>query len=119
MHQEHGASIRRSCDAVGLPRSTYRYERRPRPDQPVIDALSALVDKHPAIGFWQAYHRLRVAGRAWNHKRVYRIYTAMRLNIRRRAKKRLPARVKQQLFVPEASDRVWSLPGPRPGPFHA
>lgn len=109
MHAEHGVSVRRGCEAVGLPRSTYRYERRVKPDEPIIEALSALVERHPSIGFWQAYHRLRLAGHAWNHKRVYRIYTAMRLNIRRRAKRRLPARVKQRLFAPEAPNEVWSL----------
>lgn len=109
MHAEHGVSVRRGCEAVGLPRSTYRYERTPRPDEPIIEALGALVERHPSIGFWQAYHRLRLAGHAWNHKRVYRIYTAMRLNIRRRARKRLPARVKQALFVPEEANQVWSI----------
>jgi putative transposase len=33
----------------------------------------------------------------------------MKLNIRRRAKKRLPARVKQALFQPERINQVWSL----------
>ena len=33
----------------------------------------------------------------------------MKLNIRRRAKKRLPARVKQALFQPKKINQVWSL----------
>ena len=33
----------------------------------------------------------------------------MKLNIRRRAKKRLPARVKQRLFAPKSANQVWSL----------
>lgn len=110
MNTEHGVSIRRGCDAVSLARSTFRYKRRTtRSDQDVIDALNALVDEYPSIGFWQAFHRLRLAGHKWNHKRVYRIYTGLGLNISRRAKKRLPARVKQELFQPTEPNQVWSL----------
>jgi putative transposase len=110
MNTKHSVSIRQGCRAVGLARrSTYRYQPKPKQDDAVIDALNALVSKHPAIGFWQAYYRLRLAGRPWNHKRVYRIYTALGLNIRRRAKKRLPARVKQRLFQPSQPNQVWSL----------
>jgi putative transposase len=72
----------------------------------VIDALNPLVAKHPAIGFWQAYHRLRLIGRPWNHKRVYPIYTALGLNMRRPAKKRLPAGVTQRLFQPAKPSQV-------------
>jgi putative transposase len=109
MADEHGVSIRQGCSAAGLARSTFQYQAKPKQDEQVIDALNALVAQHPAIGFWQAFHRLRRAGRGWNHKRVYRVYTALGLNIRRRAKKRLPARVKQRLFQPQAPNEVWSL----------
>lgn len=37
------------------------------------------------------------------------MYTDMKLNIRRRAKKRLPARVKQPLRVPTGPNMVWSI----------
>ena len=72
MNEAHGVSIRKGCKAVSLPRSTYRYKQRPKNDDAVIDELNALVDKHPAIGFWQSYYRLRRKGHSWNHKRVYR-----------------------------------------------
>lgn len=109
MRQEHQVSIRQGCNAVGLPRSSYMYQRKPKEDQPIIDELLALIRTHPAIGFWQCYYRLRGLGYAWNHKRVYRVYTNLNLNIRRRAKKRLPARAKQRLFQPDQINQVWSM----------
>lgn len=73
------------------------------------EALTALTTRHPAIGFWQCCYRLWNKGHQWNHKRIYRVYTEMKLNIRRKAKKRLPERVKQPLAVPTAPNQVWSI----------
>lgn len=109
MIKDHGVSIRQGCKTVGLPRSTYSYERVKKDDDELIDELQKLVEKHPGIGFWQCYHRLRGRGFTYNHKRVYRVYTKLGLNIRRRARKRLPARAKQQLFAPDGPNQVWSL----------
>ena len=71
--------------------------------------MSALTEKHVDIGFWQSFYRLRNKGYSWNHKKVYRVYTDMKLNIRRRAKRRLPARIKEALLVPSAPNEVWSI----------
>ena len=73
------------------------------------DVLTGLTTKHPAIGFWQCCYRLWNKGHQWNHKRIYRVYTTMKLNIRRRAKKRLPERIKQPLHVPTGPNQVWSI----------
>jgi putative transposase len=109
MVEEHGVSQRQACRALSMPRSTVQYSPKSKNDTDVIRALHELVEKHPAIGFWQSYFRLRRKGFTWNHKKVYRVYTELKLNIRRRYKKRLPARVKQALFQPSAINEVWSV----------
>lgn len=109
MIDDYSVSVRQACILVHLAKSGFLYKAKDKDDQPVINQLSGLVEKHPAIGFWMCYHRIRQRELKWNHKRVYRVYTAMKLNIRRRAKKRLPARAKQQLFQPDKKNQVWSL----------
>lgn len=102
-------SQRQACKTLSVPRSSFQYKPKAKNDTPVINALQGLVEKHPAIGFWQSHFRLRRQGFDWNHKKVYRVYTSLKLNIRRRFKKRLPTRVKQALFQPDAINQVWSI----------
>lgn len=94
---------------MGISRTTCQYKAKPKDDAELQDALTALTTKHVAIGYWQCCYRLWNKGYHWNHKRIYRVYTAMKLNIRRRAKKRLPERIKQPLMAPTASNQVWSI----------
>lgn len=109
MIKEHGVSCRQACKLLSMPRSTFSYKPVVKDDTPVMDELKEMVEKHPAIGFWQSYYRIRRKGFIWNHKKVYRVYTDLKLNIRRRYRKRLPARVKQALFQPLAINQVWSI----------
>ncbi|MEP7257788.1 MAG: IS3 family transposase [Flavitalea sp.] len=102
-------SIRQGCKLVSLPRSAVMYKKKTREDDALIAALQELVNKHPAISFWKCYYRLRRSGATCNHKRLYRVYKLFRLNVRRRMKRRLPARIKEPLLVPEAINRGWSM----------
>ena len=86
MVEEHGVSYRQACKAVSLPRTTYQYKPKERDDNQLIQQLQQLVEKFPSIGFWSCFYRIRRMGYTFNHKRVYREYTALQLNIRRRLK---------------------------------
>ncbi len=101
--------MRQACRIVRIPRSTVRYKIKPKQDQDIIDLLTYLVEQHPSTGFWKCFKRIRKAGHGFNHKRVYRVYTKLKLNIRRRARKRLPARIKQSFFQPLEKNKVWSI----------
>jgi putative transposase len=102
-------SVRRASQLVSLPRSVMSYHKVPKDDSSLIDALHQLVDKHPTIGFWKCYYRLRRNGYECNHKRLYRVYTLLRLNVRRKAKRRVPQRTKEPLQVPETVNQGWSM----------
>ncbi len=75
----------------------------------MIDALNALLERYPRWGFWLSYDALRFQQYPWNHKRVYRVYKAMGLNMPRRKKRRLPDRPRQPLEAPAQINQVWSL----------
>jgi putative transposase len=108
---DYGMSIRRACRTANLPqRSWYRVrEAGVARDAAVIDALQAVVARHGRWGFWKCFRRLRLDGHGWNHKRVWRVYCQLRLNLPRRTKKRLPLRERQTLAVPAQANTVWSM----------
>ena len=93
---------------TSLPRSGYYYQSR-KDDSEVITLLQDLAFKHPSYGFRKLFAYIRRAGKDWNHKRVYRIYKLLKLNRKRRGKRRLPARVKQPLTQQRHINQSWSM----------
>jgi putative transposase len=75
----------------------------------VISALQDLAAAHPVYGFRKLLAYLKRAGKQWNHKKVYRVYKLLKLNKKRRGKRRLPARVKQPLQQQAAINSSWSM----------
>ena len=93
---------------TNLPRSQYYYRSR-KDDKPVVLALQGLAEQHPTYGFRKLFAYLRRGGHSWNHKRVYRVYRLLKLNKRRKGKRRLPQRVKQPLEQQTQINRSWSM----------
>jgi len=90
-------------------RASYAYQPDTEKDCPVIEALQQLAEEHPRWGFRLMLDRLRREGHRWNHKRVHRIYTQLKLNLRRKGRKRLPSRSPQPLAVPGKLNQSWSM----------
>ncbi len=75
----------------------------------MVAALTAVVAQHGRWGFWKCYAWLRNQGHPWNHKRVHRVYCALRLNRARRTKRRVPRRPGVPLMAPPTLNRTWAL----------
>ena len=106
-----GMSIRLACQAFQISQACYRYKaQRCIEDDEIAQWLLRLTDNNRNWGFGLCFLYLRnVRGFKWNHKRVYRIYRELELNLRIRPRKRLERAKPEPLTVPANPDVVWSM----------
>ena len=111
MTKDHGLPIVRACQVARLSRAAYYKSGTDwaARDGEVIAALQAIVVKEQRWGFWKCHDRLRAQGYVWNHKRIWRVYCQLRLNLPRRTKRRVPQRVRQPLLVEPRMNAVWAI----------
>ena len=108
---EKGLSIRLACSTFGVSERCYRYRSKLSDDNAIVaDWLVRLTDNNRNWGFGLCFLYLRnVRQLPYNHKRVYRIYRELELNLRIKPKRRLKRNAPQPLGVPESINCVWSM----------
>ena len=108
---ERGVDIASACKLADLSRASYYRRERDwrKQDAAVIDAINNELKRSPQAGFWKCYGRIRHKGYPFNHKRVYRVYCQMGLNLKRRVKRVLPKRIVQPLVVVAQANHQWAL----------
>ncbi len=104
-------SIRLACDTFVISQTCYRYHPKLSTDNALIaDWLVRLTQNQRNWGFGLCFLYLRnVKGFTWNHKRVYRIYRELELNLRIKPHKRLVREKPVPLAVPEGINDTWSI----------
>ncbi len=104
-------NIRHACQTFAVSQTCFRYQAKASEQNArIADWLVRLTSAHRDWGFGLCYLYLRnVKGFGWNHKRVYRIYRELELNLRIKPKKRLVRERPEPLAVPEAINQVWSM----------
>jgi putative transposase len=107
----HSISIRRSCRLHSVSLTCWRYTPKRSSDNEQIETdLIALSEAHPQWGFGLMYLHLRnVQGKPWNHKRIYRIYCQLSLNLRIKPCLRIKRQCPEALAVPSNPNGVWSM----------
>lgn len=106
-------SVRRKSKVLGLRRQSY-YRRKAghRPeavDRLIADHLHSVVGSYLAWGFWMVYYFLRNQGHPWNHKRVYRVWKAEGLHLRKVPKRARIKRKALDLISPAFLNQGWAM----------
>ena len=109
--QINGVSQRFICTAFNISATGYRYvSKRGSEDELIADWLVRLTTTHKRWGFGLCFLYLRnTKGYGWNHKRVYRIYRQLELNLRIKPKRRIKRDKPDALQVPINPNQVWSM----------
>ena len=104
-------SIRQACEAFGISGTCYGYEPKLAGENELLaDWLVRLTVNQRNWGFGLCFLYLRnVKGYGWNHKRVYRIYCELELNLRIKPKKRLVRQKPKPLVQPGSINQAWSM----------
>lgn len=104
-------SIRLACETYGISETCYRYQAKLSDENAEIaDWLLRLTHNQRNWGFGLCFLYLRnVKGFCWNHKRAYRIYRALELNLRIKPRKRIERAKPEPLAVPASINDSWSM----------
>ena len=108
---QRGVSVALACRTFGVSETCYRYTRKlGEENERIADLLTGLTQVHRTWGFGLCFLYLRnVKDHSWNHKRVYRIYRELELNMRIKPRKRLTREKPEELAVPSAPNTMWSM----------
>ena len=108
---QRGTSIALACRTFQISETCYRYSPVLSDEtEEIADWLERLTENKRTWGFGLCFLYLRnVQGYGWNHKRVYRIYCELELNLRIKPKKRLKRDKPEPLAVPDVPNDTWSM----------
>ena len=107
--QDQGLTERHALRVVGMSASSLRYQPAPDRNVALREAIVALAHRHRRYGAGMIYLKLRQRGLRVNHKRVERLYTEAKLQVRRRKRKKVPVTERQPLTRPATANEVWSM----------
>jgi putative transposase len=109
--RERAVTVRLACNTFGVSQTCYRYQANASAENEAIaNRLIKLTHNQRNWGFGLCFLYLRnVKGLRYNHKRVYRIYRELELNLRIKPRKRLVREQPEPLAVPTALNESWSM----------
>jgi putative transposase len=109
--RHNNLSIRRSCRLLCISETSYRYANKNSSENVKIsNILLDLTNEHRTWVFMLCYLYIRnVMGCRFNHKRIYRIYCDLCLNLRIKPNRRIKRDKPQPLHVAKKPNHIWSM----------
>jgi putative transposase len=107
LREQYAVSERRVCGLLSMAVSSYRYQSGQSDDE-LRQRLMQLAREKPRFGYRRLQVLLRRSGEVANHKRVYRVYRAAGLCLRRKKRKHC-TRVGTPLRQHTAANQEWAL----------
>lgn len=110
LQKDFEMSVRKSCNAVGISRSTLRYGYKKKPDEDFLVArIRELANENRRYGYRRIKILLEREGLFVNKKRVHRIWKHEGLPLKRKRPKRRAQRGKGEVIrKAEYPNHVWS-----------
>jgi putative transposase len=109
LSQVYEVSQRRACVVIGADRTSVRYRSRKPDDGAVRSRLRELAAVRRRFG----YRRLRLLlgreGLHLNHKKLRRLYSEERLQVRRRGGRKRALGTRAPMTIPQGPNQRWSL----------
>ena len=102
------ATQRKACELANISRSSYRYRPETEKDEKLKEKLTHLAHQKPRYGYRRLGILLRREGEVVNHKRLFRVYRAAGLSVRRKKRKRL-VRVGLPASLATRPNQQWSM----------
>jgi putative transposase len=102
------SSQRRACRLLKIHRTVARYRIHPADDSVLRSRLKAMAAEYPRYDCEMLHPMLKGEGLVINLKRTYRIYKEENLQVRRKRRKRLAARDRMPMPVPDRGNQRWS-----------
>lgn len=102
-------SERRACRAIGVQRSSIRYESHREEPTELITEMRELAKQRPRYGYRRLHDLLVKSGHKVNRKRVYRLYRRDGLAVRSKRRRRFAASPRTEIPKATQPNEVWSM----------
>jgi len=107
--EAHQVSQRRACEVLQLDRSSVRYLSRRGDDAELRNAIKRVSRERRRFGYRRIHVMVVREGFEVNHKKLRRIYTEEKLQVRRRGGRKRALGTRKPMVLPDGPNQRWSL----------